>query len=712
MKKSLLILSVVAAHALFANDVALDEITITTATKTQKSIDGINASVEVVTQKEIEQMGAQSLHDVLSKTNGITIQHGTFPSASSLSKGSIVLRGMGAKGTLILIDGRRVGGEVANPYDIDRIPASSIEKIEIVKGPMSTLYGADASGGVINIITKKATTTPQTNFGLRYGQNGDGDDQNKNMNFDTRGKVNDFSYSLYVNQTHTTPYTQKESADVWAKTPTGKAKPSVYPAGANPLLSGNLKDNYDVDVTYKEKSDILTVGGRVEYDFTENVTAGLEFNHFKEEREGTYIGYFHPTNYNMGATTNKIPAYNVPVESTDDNERLDLSTDLKIAATDDLLLNFRIYQSYYEKRNTTAAKYWQDMGYASQKASEQNGLDANVDVRSFETMANYVLTQEHLLTAGLETRKETREGTVFTLANEMSQKDVDYKALYLQDEWQALDDLNIIFGARYDDISNADSEVTYKIGAVKNIDKTFNPRVNFAQGYRSPDIRELYIYKNTPTGSNRGADIIDATVGKTTAYDLKPEFTNSYEIGANGVFEDSRYDVAFFHNDISDMIAEVNKGTYNTFENIPDAKTYGFEASFTQNLNESLSANINWMELRTKNKETQEELEFNPKRIVGLNLDYAFTKNISSSLGAKYISSQYYKETLNAGSPTQTVVDAKTNDYTILHTAINYVFNKTTSIYAGIDNITDKKIDDVLGSSSGRYFFTGVKITL
>ena len=62
--------------------------------------------------------------------------------------------------------------------------------------------------------------------------------------------------------------------------------------------------------------------------------------------------------------------------------------------------------------------------------------------------------------------------------------------------------------------------------------------------------------------------------------------------------------------------------------------------------------------------------------------------------------------------PKQRFVYEKTNDYTTLHTAINYVFNKTTSIYAGIDNITDKKIDDVLGSSSGRYFFTGVKITL
>ena len=59
---------------------------------------------------------------------------------------------MGGTGTLFLIDGERLAGEVKNPYDLDRIPASMIERIEVVKGPMSTLYGADAVGGVINII--------------------------------------------------------------------------------------------------------------------------------------------------------------------------------------------------------------------------------------------------------------------------------------------------------------------------------------------------------------------------------------------------------------------------------------------------------------------------------------------------------------------------------------------------------------------------------
>ncbi len=173
MKRNIL-LSSIAAFVLTNSAIAntnLGEVLVTTATKTQKSIDGVTASVIVVSQEEIEKMGAESLKDVINKTAGLTVQYGTFPSASAKSKSSISIRGMSANGTLFLIDGRRLAGEVKNPYDLDRIAASSIERIEIVKGPMSSLYGADATGGIINIITKKPTDTPEIDINIRYGQN-------------------------------------------------------------------------------------------------------------------------------------------------------------------------------------------------------------------------------------------------------------------------------------------------------------------------------------------------------------------------------------------------------------------------------------------------------------------------------------------------------------------------------------------------------------
>ena len=709
MKYQGLWFSLAAVSVLIAGDTTvLEEIeTVSTATKSQKTIDGVSASVIVIDAATIAKSGAESLKDILSQTSGLNVQYGTFPSASSVSKGSLTLRGMGSKGTLLLLDGRRLSGEVANPYDLDRIAASQIERIEIVKGPMSTLYGADATGGVVNIITKKPTNDPQVDLGVRYGANAHGDDENKNANISVRGKEGKLGYSVYANETHTSPYTQNEDADVYVKQGTTTLKPSAH---ANAAVHA-LPDRYDnVPVTYRDKSDVSTQGGRFTYDITDAIVAGIEFNHLTEERYGTYIGYFHPTAYTMSG--NALPAYNVPVNSKDKNERLDLGSDLKIKASDDLTVMLKAYKSSYEKRSTITAKYWADMGYGSEAASSQNGMDADVDTTTYEASANYLLTPEHLVTFGIERRFEEREASVFTLANTMTTKKVDYAAAYVQDEWQATETLSFTLGGRFDEISNADDKATFKIGALNRFDDALHVRANFAQGYRTPDIRELYIYKNTASGVQRGASVIDASVGKTTAYDLQPEFTNSYEIGASGKVGIGKYDVVFFYNDIEDMISEVNKGSYYTFINIPKAKTYGMESSWTQPLGENVDLGLSWTELRTKNEESQKDLEFAPKRTIGTKLTYNVTPALSSYVGVNYVGEQYYLKTLYRGTPSQRLVDATADDYVSVNWGINYAIDKTTTVYGGINNLTDEGIDDVLGSSSGRYFFMGVKVSL
>jgi len=171
---------------------------VVTATKTEKALDAVTTSVEVITQEDIEKIGATTLKDIFERTPGLILQYGTFSSGSSAAKGSVNIRGVGVTGSLWLLDGRRLAGEVKNPFDMDRIPASMIERIEVVKGPMSALYGADAVGGVINIITKKPKEGVETDLSVTTGANSHGDGAKTQLSLNTRGAIGQFRGSLYV----------------------------------------------------------------------------------------------------------------------------------------------------------------------------------------------------------------------------------------------------------------------------------------------------------------------------------------------------------------------------------------------------------------------------------------------------------------------------------------------------------------------------------
>lgn len=335
MKKSLLILSAVAANMLFANSVNLDEITITTATKTQKNIDGVTASVVVVTQEEIEKIAASTLKEIFEKIPSLNAQYARFPHPSSASKASISIRGVGANGTLILLDGKRLSGETESPYELNRIPASMIERIEIVKGSMSTLYGSDAIGGVINIITKKATESKST-LDIKYGSNGSGENKEKNINFLTTGSIENTRYKLFGSFIDTTPYALKKNYTQVATNPNTGA-----------VLAGNPQHGISGqhDVTYMNESTIKSIGTRLEHDVSDALTLGLDINYFTEENVGVYLG--------SAAFSGGGLIKNTPVKSVDDNKRLDVSADLNYIINDKLQTSLKYYRSDYEKRNET-----------------------------------------------------------------------------------------------------------------------------------------------------------------------------------------------------------------------------------------------------------------------------------------------------------------------------------------------------------------------
>jgi vitamin B12 transporter len=122
-----------------------------TATRTAKSVNEVLAQVSVITRLDIEEAGAASLVDLLQRRANLDIRATGGPGQTS----SVFIRGTNATHTLVLIDGQRIASSTSGATAFENIPLDFIERIEVVRGPMSSLYGSEAIGGVIQIFTRK-----------------------------------------------------------------------------------------------------------------------------------------------------------------------------------------------------------------------------------------------------------------------------------------------------------------------------------------------------------------------------------------------------------------------------------------------------------------------------------------------------------------------------------------------------------------------------
>ncbi len=154
-----------------AQEIVELEKTVVTATKTEHTLGDVPVAAEVITKEEIKAKNIKTVQDALIHLTGIKI---TKSGGSWGDKGKVQIQGLDASHTLILIDGQRLLGGHGAAIDLQQISIEMIERIEIVKGPAAALYGSDAIGGVVNIITRSAPKKPafsaSTAFGSRKTQ--------------------------------------------------------------------------------------------------------------------------------------------------------------------------------------------------------------------------------------------------------------------------------------------------------------------------------------------------------------------------------------------------------------------------------------------------------------------------------------------------------------------------------------------------------------
>jgi outer membrane receptor for ferrienterochelin and colicins len=312
---------------------------VVTATITEKDLEDAPGSVQVLTAQEIQETGATTVAEALETAVGLMVTGDT-------GRAQVVsIRGTGNKHSLVLVDGRRRVLGYKDFIDIHQIPVSMVERIEIVRGPNSALYGSDAIGGVVNIITRQTPDRTTAGFAGRYGD-------------------------------HAVEDGEMVEASAYAGTRTG-------PFGI--LLSGGYRDQaqWDEDGELPDDQDDEQLGsaaGRLSFDFFDGheLSAGFEYSDW--DREG---GRFY-----QNADRNRIG----------EDQRMDyyLQYEGRIAETRRLLV--RAYRSEHEN----------EIGFEPE-ADVTAEEDAKRYLNQVEALFTTPLLERQILSFGGDFRSEGRE---------------------------------------------------------------------------------------------------------------------------------------------------------------------------------------------------------------------------------------------------------------------------------------------------------------
>ena len=620
---------------------------IVTATKTEAEVKAVPQAVEVITKEDIQRTGANDVLTALSLANNLNL------SRAGMTGNAVSLRGMSTNHTLILVDGKRYAGEdtdvTTNVYNLQRLNVSDIERVEIVRGPSSSLYGSDAMGGVINIITKTPEKAGGT-VGIVTGTRNTAEYFNVNSGkhgrwsavvdgrIDRQRAINRYAHSVSSSGAVTDGYDR--SMYGMRRTFHGGAVYDFENANKNKL-------RFDVDYMNEDL--------RSDYADTKSASGMLYYNKNKHEwyhneQKGFSVEYTGKTNrneYQFRTYYNQLEKHSNLV-----NERKFPSPVME-----------NILGAIYPKADMDYAKY-------------------NTWVT--ETKDTMYIGDRHNLTFGGEYRRLEYEGTrlggsTAGLDKKIASKDVNSYAGYIEDMWQVHDKLLLIPSVRLEHNSQFGSEATPKIGATYSINNHWRFKANYGKGYKAPTLSELYMVMNRAMGV--------ATVHVEGNPNLQPETSYSYDFSIEADKGANFGKLTYFNNKVSNLIdtesTQSGNEYWSKYINIGKAQINGVEFELGRHLNDRWTAKVTHNYLDATNKITGERLGNRAKNTTTFQLIYDDHKDngISAVLWDQFASRYRYNE----------------EDYTYntLNFSINKKWNKEFSTYAGVDNIFNKKVDDL-----------------
>ena len=656
---SLIVLSTL--NNVYAESTNVGEISVT-ATKTQRFVSEVPASINIITEQDINSSVATSADELLKNIAGVDFKHSVgFMSTGTTNK--ITLRGFGGgtEGrTLLLVDGIPMNDSYFSGVEWNQIAVDDIKRIEVVKGAGSALYGSNALGGVINIITKKPKKQ-KTDISFGYGS------LNTKIGSATMSdKIGNFGYYISGQLLNSEGY----MAD----------------------YGTNLKSNSE-----KRGADRQNATVKVNYDIDDTSSLGATYLYFHNKTLGVFniVEGYNPYDQKMNT-------YQARYTKTFEND-----SDLSVT------LFKKLSETSYDSLN-------------SAKTSISYADTGNIDEFGGTLQYTYPLNAMNTITAGIDfqfsyakSKDDYSTGKIVTVEGNQ-----DYQAVFLQDEIFIGKDWVINIGGRVDSYKNHSgkghdetqtptSDTTYasrtftafspKVGVLYHLTKDTSIKGSVGKAFRAPTIYDLYrtwVYGSYVYASNPNLD---------------PETVVSYELGIEQNINDRGvFSVTAYQSDAKDFIYSITPDpavpTQKEKKNVGKVQIRGIETEFDFQLTNTLKFNANYTFNESVIKEFKENTALEnkfltdvPKHKASFGLAYQNPNIINAKTTVRYVGDRY-SDDANTESKIY-------KSYTMIDLKLSKKLNKNTDLEISVDDLFNSTYKEYY-VSPGRVILATLKVSL
>lgn len=517
-----------------------------------RQLSNLPLPVKLISNQEITKSNSSRLSDILDDQSGIFI-------VSDFGGGNgIQIQGLDSQYTLLLIDGSPIIGRQSGTLDLDRISIGNIEQIEIIKGSSSSLYGTDAIGGVVNLITTMTNDSISADISYKFSS------FNTNDISINIGKISNKGHNLnlYFNSFNSEGY--------------------------------DLNDNPVLNTVEPYKS----YTGFLRHNFKKN-----KWSFFSSSR-----------------------IY---------NENQDFTLDLNSYGRN--IINESSINTSINFQNNESHKFVFENYFTNYKNDEEYDLNQNSIDESFfdqslfksELRSIFKNDVKNTLTIGLGFYSETLKRNNF-YKDKVSQNSFNY---FVQYEGFIFKNTNYIFGARYDQYDEYESEFSPRFAIRTQINDNISSKISIGKGFKTPDFRQLYF---NFSNSNSGYSVIGFNAAKEIIYNLqslgqisnliiseeefsgnlKPESSISFNLGFNiNTYKNIIFDLNFFRNQIQNLIdykiiaTKLNGQSIFSYYNLNKVYTQGIEFNTAFSLLNDFKINFGYQYLEAKDNEAKNQIK-------------------------------------------------------------------------------------------------------